>query len=244
VNENDVIAEESVPVTSGQGTLELSLKIPSDATLTGSFTVQFPAGIRLDQVNTKLINELSAAFEPVFTERENNTWLIEIRHKELRSDTQAETYKKIMDIAYLVDADLATGEYAILLQTIDFILDNGTRITEDSLPVHINVQHDTSGGEPDPEDLEPDPEPEDKPEVPTGAEDMDISPVQAHIQNNRLHVNSPEAEQITVYSFGGAQLFTAPKPSGEASFTVRDIQEKALIVRGSSGWVKKVVVSR
>ncbi|MDR1981887.1 MAG: hypothetical protein LBQ39_09760, partial [Tannerellaceae bacterium] len=80
--------------------------------------------------------------------------------------------------------------------------------------------------------------------VTTGSPVGILSPRQAAVSvyysHGVLTVYTPKAEQIDVYSFSGARLFTAKKPAGEASYRVWAIQEKALIVRGSSGWVKKI----
>jgi hypothetical protein len=65
--------------------------------------------------------------------------------------------------------------------------------------------------------------------------------ITAVIQANRLSVNSPVSEWIYVYSFNGSLLYASEKKAGEAVFPLPAISEKTLIVRGSSGWVKKIV---
>jgi hypothetical protein len=54
-----------------------------------------------------------------------------------------------------------------------------------------------------------------------------------------LYIDSPAAERIEVYSISGKLLHRASKPAGKASFTIPNL-EQILIVRGSSGWVKKI----
>jgi hypothetical protein len=54
-----------------------------------------------------------------------------------------------------------------------------------------------------------------------------------------LYIDSPAAEQIEVYSISGKLLHRVSKPNGKASFTILN-SERVLIVRGSSGWVKKI----
>jgi len=89
-----------VPVgTDGKGTIALNLAIPSDITLTGSFEIQFPEGMALDEASTALALELSDRFSLSFTDEGNNTRLIEIKSNDLKSSTATE-YRKIMDIAY------------------------------------------------------------------------------------------------------------------------------------------------
>jgi len=55
-----------------------------------------------------------------------------------------------------------------------------------------------------------------------------------------LYLNTPESETIGLYSITGALLFKAGKPAGEAFFPV-NTEGKVLILKGSSGWVRKIV---
>jgi hypothetical protein len=75
----------------------------------------------------------------------------------------------------------------------------------------------------------------------TGTEGID-SALKVYFQGNTLHVCSPAAETIEVYSFSGERIFSAKKGAGEATFTVPTSQ-KAVIVRGSSGWTKKAITN-
>jgi hypothetical protein len=56
-----------------------------------------------------------------------------------------------------------------------------------------------------------------------------------------LTVNSPVAEQITVYSVNGALLLRAQKAAGEARFNLSGLPRGVLIVKGGSGWTRKTV---
>ncbi|GHV03943.1 hypothetical protein FACS189416_1260 [Bacteroidia bacterium] len=150
--ENSVVAEEAVPVVSGnEGHIELSLTIPTGATLTGSFHVTFPEGMKLDTINTRLSPSLADAFALKFTHDSiADVWTIEIivkpaatRALSLRS---AGEYIKIMDIAYIVDEDVVTdGNYTIRLSDIDFTLSDNTTIQEASLDVNVQVQRTEPG---------------------------------------------------------------------------------------------------
>ena len=60
-------------------------------------------------------------------------------------------------------------------------------------------------------------------------------------QTGRLTVNTPVAEQVTVYAVGGALLWQAQKEAGEATFDVRRLPQGMLIVGGSSGWSEKAL---
>ena len=61
----------------------------------------------------------------------------------------------------------------------------------------------------------------------------------------KLLVNSPSSEVILVYSFDGRLLFSGSKPAGEAIFPMgRRISEKIILVKGSSGWIRKIAVAQ
>jgi predicted Kef-type K+ transport protein len=59
--------------------------------------------------------------------------------------------------------------------------------------------------------------------------------------NNRLYVNTPVAERIAVYSLSGIQMYQSKKQPGIATFDLHSLPRGVLIVRGDSGWVKKIV---
>jgi hypothetical protein len=54
----------------------------------------------------------------------------------------------------------------------------------------------------------------------------------------KLYITSPAAETVYIYSFTGKLLYSATKASGLAIFNAPS--EKLLIVRGTSGWARKV----
>ena len=68
-------------------------------------------------------------------------------------------------------------------------------------------------------------------------------PVRVYFDNTCLHMDSPAAERIHVYSVTGALLYSFDKPAGAftfhpSPFTLR--LSPILIVKGSSGWSKKI----
>jgi hypothetical protein len=63
----------------------------------------------------------------------------------------------------------------------------------------------------------------------------------AYVSNNILSVNSIVAETVTVYSLLGSRLLSVEKPAGAFNFSVEKIQDRVLIVKGSSGWVQKLI---
>lgn len=71
----------------------------------------------------------------------------------------------------------------------------------------------------------------------TAAQDVRVS-----LNGQDLSVDSPDAEQVTVYSAAGTLLNRLEKSAGKVSFAVASTGSKqVLVVRGSSGWAKKIV---
>ncbi|MDR0865048.1 MAG: leucine-rich repeat domain-containing protein [Candidatus Symbiothrix sp.] len=70
---------------------------------------------------------------------------------------------------------------------------------------------------------------------------VELSKITVSLKNNDLRVNSPVSEKISVYSVTGNLLYHNEKTIGECVFTVEQIQDRIVIVKGSSGWAKKVM---
>jgi hypothetical protein len=101
-----------------------------------------------------------------------------------------------------------------------------------------------NGGE-DPEDPDdPNNGGEDPLPPPSGLSKVSpVPPAQVYLEHRNLHVSSPVAERIYVYSFTGELLGNWNKREGKASFSVERNGQLLLIVKGSSGWSRKLVVS-
>ncbi|MDR0733824.1 MAG: carbohydrate-binding domain-containing protein [Dysgonamonadaceae bacterium] len=83
----------------------------------------------------------------------------------------------------------------------------------------------------------------------TDIRQVDASSVQVRLAKQLLSVDSPEAEQVTVYSLSGTLLSKLEKQAGKASFALASTNSvtgsaQALIVKGSSGWVKKLISNK
>jgi hypothetical protein len=78
--------------------------------------------------------------------------------------------------------------------------------------------------------------------VATGNDAVPEQSVGVHCAAGVLSVDSPAAEQVTVYSAGGALLFRSGKPSGQATFALPRLPRGVAIVAGSSGWTKKIYI--
>jgi hypothetical protein len=70
---------------------------------------------------------------------------------------------------------------------------------------------------------------------------VELSKITVSLKNNDLSVNSPVSEKISVYSVTGKLLFHKEKTIGECVFNIEPIHDRIVIVKGSSGWAKKVM---
>jgi len=64
----------------------------------------------------------------------------------------------------------------------------------------------------------------------------------AYINNGVLYIQTPEQETIELSSMIGQSLLRLQKPEGEVSINILHLKNTMIIIRGSSGWVKKLFV--
>ncbi|MDR0799610.1 MAG: leucine-rich repeat domain-containing protein [Dysgonamonadaceae bacterium] len=65
--------------------------------------------------------------------------------------------------------------------------------------------------------------------------------VHSYIADQRLYIDSSTAETISLYSLTGQQLRRFNKSEGKTNYPVEGIQDRVLIVKGSSGWAEKLI---
>jgi uncharacterized protein YjdB len=75
----------------------------------------------------------------------------------------------------------------------------------------------------------------------TGIDDLGSNGVSAYIAGGELIVSSPEAERVEVYSMTSVKLLSRSKQAGLDRISVAHLPIQVLIVKGSSGWAKKVL---
>ncbi|MDR2149016.1 MAG: Ig-like domain-containing protein [Tannerella sp.] len=219
-NSQTVVVGEGEPAGSnGTGAIEVSLEIPSDVPFTGTFRLTLPAGMSVDVYATGLVDELKGNLSLTVTQESNNTWLFTITSKLLRSGTEL-TYQKIVNIVYKVNTSVSDGTYRAVIRDVNLDFEDGTSIEESEIPVSIRVDHSY-----------------------VGISDISAQ-TEAYIFGNTLYVNSPVAEIVQVYSTRGVLLYNLQKEPGKAKCTVNQLKGAVLIVQGSSGWVKKVIVNK
>ena len=64
----------------------------------------------------------------------------------------------------------------------------------------------------------------------------------AYMSDGQLYVQSPVLETIRIYSMNGVLLYDFQKPAGSADYSVNQSKGTVLIVKGSSGWTKKLII--
>jgi len=213
-----VVPNDTLPIgEDGKGNIELNLSIPGNATLTGSFEIHFPDGMALNEELTVLSPELSSNFSLAFTNEGNNTWLIEIKSNGLKSLTASE-FTKIMDIAFIVNDNVANGNYEATITNLDFLLDNNTSIKQDLITAPINVER-----------------------VATSIENIGNTSFYACFINNTLKIESAYTGMITIYSTLGIQLYSVKKDAGTIEMPFTSLPGSVFIVKGSISGTTKVV---
>ena len=216
VSGKGIEVEEETPVgEDGTGKMALSLTIPSDVLFSGSFRLTLPKGVQLDPTATKLADELISLLSLIFTQDTDGSWIFTITPLVLRS-TSDMVYTRIVEIGYTVDETVAEGKHEATISQLSFKFDNGTTIVEEELPVTITVN------------------------APTGIPEL-LAETFAYISNGRLYVTGPVAETIHIYSANGVLLYNFQKQAGIADYPIDKVSGSVLIVKGSSGWVKKVM---
>jgi hypothetical protein len=123
--------------------------------------------------------------------------------------------KDVLRISYALDASVSSGEHDLKLTDMNLVLDNGQVFHQDEVKVQVRV---ASGNE-------------------------TVGKANINFFNGILSINTPVAEQISIYSPTGAVLFSTNKPAGEAVYNLSDLPKGIMIVSGSSGWVQKFNVN-
>ena len=74
---------------------------------------------------------------------------------------------------------------------------------------------------------------------PTGIPNIQSEP-KVFVSGNTLYLDTPVSETVSVYSLTGNLLYSGVKSAGEVQIALGNIPGNFGIVKGSSGWVKKV----
>jgi hypothetical protein len=222
-----VILEETQPIDlDGKGKIALNLFIPDNAIITGMFEIQFPDYMALDEESTTLSNKLSGNNSLSFTVKEDNTWLIEINQYVLKNATMSEDddddeaddgFRNFMEIVFSANENVSKGVFEATITEFDLTLDDGTPIQEDLLTVTVHVN-----------------------QIPTATEKIHDKPFKVYFIDNRLRVESPHRELITVYSIAGVQLYSTLKNADIIEITFPTQFGSIYFIKGSVSGTKKV----
>ena len=74
-----------------------------------------------------------------------------------------------------------------------------------------------------------------------GTPEITGNAIQLYLKDGNLLVDTPTEESIRIYSVTGSLIFSQSKQVGEEIFSIANIPNQVLIIRGSSGWVRKLV---
>ena len=202
-----------------QGNFDLNVNILIDSIGNGSITISFPDGLMLDEKNTSLTLDFANLFILTITKQENNSWLLEIKPKTLRSALfRAYEAKKMLQVAYVVDEMLQRGTYDISVNSILFETKGGNYIPEPAIIIPAVVERWGVGNE----------------------TINRITPV-IYTDNQTINIQVANTERITIYSIMGQKLYETEMQSGLNSINAANFTKGILIIKGNSGWSKKLI---
>ena len=227
VKDQFMVVETDTAKATLDGIIEVSLIVPDNDILTGSFELQLPIGFGLAKDGSSFKSALTADFDDDYnlsiTYVNDSVYRFKINPKVSSTSgiktRSGVTLVKLMDIAYSIYEDGLFGsnaDYVAKFVDVVFALDDDLTLEDDRVDILIKVFRD-----------------------PTGNVVIVKPPLLSYIITNRLYVNSDKAETIYVYSLNGKLLFSGRKNEGPAVFNLKT-PEKTLIVKGSSGWTNKV----
>ena len=214
--------------TSVDGIIEVSLIIPENELLSGSFKLQLPRDFGLAKsargFKSLLDSDLNDDYDLEITRINDSVYIFDISSTiaplsriKPRSGT---SLIKLMYIGYTIYEDALFGSpdnYLAKFLDVKFIFDEDLTIEDDRIDVVIKSFRD-----------------------PTSNMIISETANSAYFNNNRLYVNSEKAETIQVYSLNGQLLFSGNKNEGTAVFNLKT-SEKTLVIKGGSGWSNLVV---
>jgi len=226
-----VDAEQNKVVGAGNnnGSIDINVGVPSGATAVfAEMRINFPHGIRLDEES---LEKYTAQSDYVMKKVEETTsavsnswllsfffdWIPSFSSPSFRASGQPLT---LLNIPFIFDEQLADGNYPVTISDINLNFDDGTIYAESELSVSVTIDR-----------------------TQTGINKIRGNVVSVYVRSNKLYINSPAAETIQIYAITGKLLYRTAKPAGEIQIPITDIKDKIVIVKGDSGWVKKVIMN-
>ena len=226
---NDIPAISNVEVVNNnpiesdnKGSFNLDVNIPTDSIGYGSITITFPKDFTLDEKNTTLTLDFSSFFTFTITKQENNSWLLEIKQQSLRRALlRTDEAKKMFQVAYMVDENVKRGTYDIFVNNIFFETKGGNYIHEPAITVPAAVERLSVGNE----------------------LINKFAPV-VYTSNQTIYIQASQEERIKLYSIMGHKLYESEIQSGLNVINAVNFPQGILIIKGNSGWTKKLIIEK
>ena len=195
----------------------LSFEIPANVLFSGSFRLKLPTGVNLEKSATRLVGDLDTKLNLSIEENADGSWLFAIQPKNGTRSASEYEYTRIVEIGYTVSETVPDGAYKAVIDNLAFEFEDGTILAGNNIPVSINIVDPTSNF-------------------------ILFTEASAYAVSGSLNIQSPFAETVQVYSISGTLIQRFQKPEGKASFPTDQSKGALLILKGSSGWTKKVIV--
>jgi hypothetical protein len=194
----NVAAENNTPVDSdNKGSFDLDINILADSIGDGSITVTFPDGFTLDEGNTSLTLDFAGKYELKITKQENNSWLIEIKPKPVKSALlSAGESTRLLHVAYKVDEKLKKGVYDISVNSILFTTKGGNLVPEPAIALPVDVNR-----------------------WGVGNERITVPEPIVKVQNNTLYIAATTNGAAQIYAVSGQLLKTVALTAGQTTAT-------------------------
>ena len=204
---------------SNQGSFDIEVNISADDIKSGLLVVSIPEGFTLDEANTILMQEFVGNFELNITKQAGNSWLLEIKPKSANSAVQnTGEAATLLHIAYKTDEKMKQGDYNVKVSNNQF------ETTTDDMPIPtpaitFPVEVIRWG---------------------VSNEQVNTTEPNAYITNSTLYIETAQHEQVSVYNFTGSKFYETSVSEGVTAINAAAFPSGVLIIKGSSGWAKKV----
>jgi len=184
-----------------------------------TFTLTLPNGFILSIPLSALAENLFSKYDLTISYLDGNKWRFLIAPKLTTTSTYAavDELLELVNVFYTVDNTVPSGEYELKINDLELTMDDGTEIREQEIIIPVTYTEPVSN-------------------------ELITDGVLVYYSNGVLKVSSSESETIELISLSGNLLLQTTKPAGAANIANRALHKGIYIVRGSSGWVKKLVV--
>ena len=126
--------------------------------------------------------------------------------------------KKMLQVAYTVDAKVQIGTYDILVNSILFETKGGNYIPEPAITVPAVLICESVANE-----------------------QFESSGVIVYAVDRTLYIQSEKADRIEIYSIIGNKLYETEIQPGMTTINTTNFPKGIYIIKGSNGWVKKLI---